>query len=86
MAALAQVNSVMIQVMVQGESSAKRASSREEMMPLPYCNEPMRAEADPADVANFLQGSRRGASRHYAVHGEKQEYQHHYAQQSGVAV
>ena len=47
-AALASVNSAIIQPIVNGVPSRNRARSSEEMMPLPYCNAPISADAEPA--------------------------------------
>ena len=47
MTALARVNTAIIQAMVHGVPSRINASSNEEIMPLPYCNEPIKVEADP---------------------------------------
>ena len=46
--ALNSVNSAIIHAMVQGVPSLKAASSNDEIIPLPYCNAPISAEAEPA--------------------------------------
>ncbi len=47
-AVLARVNSAMIHAMVHGVPSLSVANSSDEIIPLPYCNAPISAEAEPA--------------------------------------
>ncbi len=47
-AVLARVNSAMIHAIVHAVPSLSVASSSDEIIPLPYCNAPISAEAEPA--------------------------------------